>query len=101
MRKKWSAEDDAELLRLILQMYAPKIDYGEVAARLNNGATIDAVRHRVRKYRSTSSNVAAGKSKKGVEKERESDEEPDDGYQKVKKAKVEDLWSQRVYKHDV
>lgn len=94
MPKKWTAEDDAELLRLILQMYVPRINYGEVAARLNNGATVDAVRHRVRKFKGTNSDatpVKAGKSKKGARKERESDGESDDGYQKVKKAKAEDI----------
>ena len=94
MPKKWTSEDDAQLLGLILKMYAPKIDYDEVAARFGHDVTAVAIRHRIRKYKGAASNhpsVQQGKTTEKMGKKMDSDVLSDDEYErKVKEDEIMD-----------
>ena len=71
--KRWTAEADTELLLLLVQMYVKSVDYNEVAARLGDGSTANAIDHRMRRLRGPKK--AGGK--KVVKKEEEVDEMDD------------------------
>lgn len=68
--KRWTAEADTQLLLLLVQMYVKSINYNEVAARLGDGSTANAIEHRMRKLRGRRKVIG----KKGVKKEEEADE---------------------------
>ena len=68
--KRWTAEADTELLLLLVQMHVKSINYNEVAARLQDGSTANAIEHRMRKLR--------GPRKVGVRKAVKKEEEVED-----------------------
>ena len=89
--KRWTSEADLQFLLLLVMMYVNKgtINYHDVAARLGDGSTANAIEHRMRKLRGPQ--TAGARAKKGVKKEEtEEDEMEVDDVKGVVKAEDEE-----------